>query len=1007
MMNTTSNLEADALVRAAWVAWTGHESDSAALTTSPQGPSVTPSVAVDILLDRLAQGEKYHTLRDVLRASLGGVPSPAAFVVAAVDDLSARTQPDGSLSVPLFHMCLEALAGVEPWARPPYTGPSLSPRCETSAAAAVQLLAQAVMHPPARAIEPRAVLRLAQTFRLTHADCDAVPGLPAASDAYALRLLQDGHHNAAVLLALQLRLPSVAHAGTLTTLLTANAESLAETLAGELGREAQTELVHLCLDDRRFKAAVRACRRFDLHSTFPQAESLYTAATVSRLAAKGTWDVAAAIAQRSLPAQRQLIQAAVDCGEAAVAFELVGRFNLAHEWDAAALSAAAEDAAAADLETYLQLGVDLQTQVLFVDAAHQLATVASALRGATALGLDAEWRSETVRPVGGRSEEDGDGAKSRVALLQLATATQVFLLDLPALATSCPALLSQTLEAALGGPLLLGVGVSNDLAKCAADWPAVPAFASKAARPVDLRLAWRAARGEEAPPGGLAGAARTALGKPLDKRPRMSDWERRPLSEVQRRYAANDAHAALRIWHFLTSGMGEQQIEQLAQAVRSPQGPTVRAARGPAATRADAGGDDELLPALGTPAVEAALLDSALPWRLVRTAQEGPTCASAAAALGVPVIRIVKSLGLVLNDTSCVLLLLAGDQRADLHAVAAALGVQRRQLRFATADECVQLFGHAPGSMPPVGHRSAMRTIMDSEMFNRAASSDPLRMADADLDSVSPAADDGVVYAGAGATDMHLAMHVADMRSAAGAELAAIATRTGGPTDAPAPAGAGGSAQQASATPDAGPLAFVVDGALGRLGRWLRCLGVDVTCLAENESPQSLGNDQLRGRVLLTRSRSAMAHVPASSVFYVGEGDPRDQLGRVRQRFGLAFQPERLLSRCAACNGVVEVRRSAEEVQLDASVPDHVKRSVTEFWACSTCGKTFWVGPKSRRAVELAASLCAETVYGHPLDGQPQHAPASDGLAEQIANVLRAFQPRDGAASGAFAFALP
>jgi uncharacterized protein with PIN domain/prolyl-tRNA editing enzyme YbaK/EbsC (Cys-tRNA(Pro) deacylase) len=958
---------------------------------------------VDILLARMAQGEKYHTLRDVLRASLGGVASPAAFVVAAVDNLSARTQPDGSLSVPLFHMCLEALAGVEPWARPPYTGPSTSPRCDTSAAAAVQLLAQAVMHPPARAIEPRAVLRLAQTFRLTHADCDAMPCLHDASDAYALRLLQVGHHNAAVLLALQLRLPSVAHAGTLATLLAANAESLAETLAGELGREAQIELVHLCLDDRRFKAAVRACRRFDLHSTFPQAESLYTAATVSRLAAKGTWDVAAAIAQRSVPAQRQLIQAAVDCGEAAVAFELVGRFNLTHEWDAAALSAAAEDAAASDLETYLQLGVDLHTAVLFVDAPHQLAAVASALRGATALGLDAEWRSETVRPVGGRSDEDGDEAKSRVALLQLATATHVFLLDLPALATSCPALLSETLEGALGGPLLLGVGVAQDLAKCAADWPAVPAFASTSARPVDLRLAWRAARGEDAPPGGLAGAARAALGKPLDKRPRMSDWERRPLSETQRRYAANDAHAALRIWHFLTAGMGEQQIEQLAQAVRSPQGPTARAARGPAATRADTAGDDELLPALGTPAVEAALLDSALPWRLVRTAQEGPTCASAAAALGVHVIRIVKSLGLVLNDSSCVLLLLAGDQRADLHAVAATLGVQRRQLRFATADECVQLFGHAPGSMPPVGHRSALRTIMDLELFNRA-SSDALRMIDADVDSGSATADDGVVYAGAGATDMHLAMHVADMRSAASAELAAIATRTaGGPTDPPAPGAAGGSAQQASPPVDAGPLAFVVDGALGKLGRWLRCLGVDVTCLAENESPQTLGNDQLRGRVLLTRSRTAMAHVPATSVFYVGDGDPRDQLGRVRQRFGLAFQPERLLSRCAACNGVVEVRRSAEEVQLDASVPDHVKRSVTEFWACSTCGKTFWVGPKSRRAVELAASLCAESVYGHPLDGQC--APASDGLAEQIADVLRAFQPRDEGVADAFAFA--
>ena len=992
-----------------------------------------------MLLNRMAQGEKYHHLRDVLRAALGamggqGGASPAAFIVSALDDLSsagrANTVAAGgdenaasSLIAPTFHLCLEALAGVATWARPPYTTPSPTARCETSAASAVQLFAQAIMQPPTRVIEPRAVLRLAQTFRMTHDDCLAVPGLCAAADVYARQLLLDGHHNAAVLLALQLSLPSVAHIGSLDVLVEANAEALAETLAQELGDAAQHQLVQLCLRERRYKAAVRACRRFDLSSSFPEAESLYTAATVNRLAMKGTWDVAAAIASRSADAQRQLIDTAVASGQAAIALDLVDRFGFADVYDADALTAAAEGAAAADAETYLALGVDLDQDVHFVDKPEQLQAMALALEGAHALGLDAEWRSDVGQPPAEGAAEDSPH-RNRVALLQVATSTAVFLIDIPALATTCPDALSNALMPALCGPVLVGVGVAADLSKCASDWPQVRAFvqaySGRRARPADLRLAWRAARCEDAPPGGLAGAARVALGKPLDKRPRMSDWERRPLSALQRRYAANDAHAALRIWHFLVDGLSADQMDAMVKSI-SPS--AAASSPKPAATTAPVIGDDlEAAAVIGTAAVEAALLNSALPWRLVRTSQDGPTCASAAAALGVPVSRIVKSLGLLLDDSKRILLLLAGDQRADLHAVAAHLGVQRRQLRFATAAECVSFFGHAPGSMPPVGHRggdSSMRTIMDSTLLNRASqmldqldvdttpclvvdTGDGEDAVDAQTLSSKEFPEGDLVYAGAGSADMHLAMHVADMRTAACAELAAIAATSGSGQDG---AAARGVSVGVPPTPSTTARAFVVDGALGRLGRWLRCLGVDVAVLQENESPMSpSAANMLKDRVLLTRSRTAVAHLAAANVFYVGDGEPREQLAKVRERFGLAFAPERLLSRCSNCNGIVEVQRSPEEVALDSNVPEHIKRTVREFWACSTCAKTFWVGPKSRRAVQLAASLCAETVYGHPLDPRQPLGMASSDLADQIADVL-GWTDRGGGSSDGAAFA--
>lgn len=46
----------------------------------------------------------------------------------------------------------------------------------------------------------------------------------------------------------------------------------------------------------------------------------------------------------------------------------------------------------------------------------------------------------------------------------------------------------------------------------------------------------------------LAGVAEMYLGKPLDKRARMSDWERRPLTRAQLHYAALDAYVLVRIF---------------------------------------------------------------------------------------------------------------------------------------------------------------------------------------------------------------------------------------------------------------------------------------------------------------------------------------------------------------------------------------------------------------------------------------------------------------------------
>ena len=91
------------------------------------------------------------------------------------------------------------------------------------------------------------------------------------------------------------------------------------------------------------------------------------------------------------------------------------------------------------------------------------------------------------------------------------------------------------------------------------------------------------------------------------------------------------------------------------------------------------------------------------------------TAETAARAVNAPLGTIVKSL-VFMADGVPLLVLVAGDRRADVKRLRSELGLSKKRLRIATAEEVVAETGFEVGGVPPVGHRVPLRTLVDASL---------------------------------------------------------------------------------------------------------------------------------------------------------------------------------------------------------------------------------------------------------------------------------------------------
>ncbi|HIQ04905.1 MAG TPA: YbaK/EbsC family protein [Anaerolineae bacterium] len=103
---------------------------------------------------------------------------------------------------------------------------------------------------------------------------------------------------------------------------------------------------------------------------------------------------------------------------------------------------------------------------------------------------------------------------------------------------------------------------------------------------------------------------------------------------------------------------------------------------------------------------------------LVHPDANTPTVPAAAAAVGVSVEQIIKSLLFFVQDRPY-LVIANGTAKVNTRRIATHFGVGRKKVRMARATEIVSLTGYPPGGVPPFGHRIPIPVLLDKNVLDQ------------------------------------------------------------------------------------------------------------------------------------------------------------------------------------------------------------------------------------------------------------------------------------------------
>jgi uncharacterized protein len=155
------------------------------------------------------------------------------------------------------------------------------------------------------------------------------------------------------------------------------------------------------------------------------------------------------------------------------------------------------------------------------------------------------------------------------------------------------------------------------------------------------------------------------------------------------------------------------------------------------------------------------------------------------------------------------------------------------------------------------------------------------------------------------------------------------------------------------------PPRFIVDAMLGSTARKLRIFGFDTLYFREGGDANLEAVGRKERRIILTSDKALFAHSLRrgnQAILVEGRND-RARLDSILGQAGpqLASGGDKRVSRCAVCNGELEVLKRADAAKEE--IPEKVLARHRLFFRCTSCSKLYWRGGHWERIRRLSSSL--------------------------------------------------
>ena len=142
---------------------------------------------------------------------------------------------------------------------------------------------------------------------------------------------------------------------------------------------------------------------------------------------------------------------------------------------------------------------------------------------------------------------------------------------------------------------------------------------------------------------------------------------------------------------------------------------------------------------------------------------------------------------------------------------------------------------------------------------------------------------------------------------------------------------------------------FIADSMLGKLAKWLRLAGLDVSYVKNIEDDLLIKKALSEDRIILTRDRNIEKRKAVKRCLLIESDHLEEQLSQCIGTFTLNSFDE-AFSRCIRCNTPLE------EIHKDSlvnRVPNYIWKTNDKFMQCNSCNRIYWPGTHRENAARF------------------------------------------------------